>query len=96
MDREELQRMNLASSRQPAHGHPSVVQWNRIASPRDLRSHPADDEVLTLYNEHEGGAALDGRKVRERERDGNQRTGAESQSNLASHTIPDIVLGVLP
>jgi len=96
MDREELQRTDLASLRQPALGHPSIVQRDHVAASGNLRRHPADDEILSVDDEHQGGAAFDGRKVGERERDRDQRARAESQSILASHAVPHVVLRVLP
>ncbi len=63
MDREQLQRTDLASLRQPTLGHLSIVQRNRIAASGNLRRHPADDEILAVDYEHEGRAAFDGRKV---------------------------------
>src|SRR5881296_1251651 len=96
MDREELHGTDLASPRQPTLGHLAIVQRNRIAASGNLRSHAADDEILAVDDEHEGGTTFDGGKVGERERDGDQGARAESQSNLASHAVPDIVLRVLP
>jgi len=96
MNREQLERTDLASLRQPTLGHRSIVQRNRIAASGDLRSHPADDEILAVDDEHEGGAAFDGGKVGERERDRDQRAWAESQSNPASHAVPHVVFRVLP
>ena len=96
MDREQLHGTDLASLRQPTLCHLSIVQRNRIAASGNLRSHPADDEILAVDDEHEGGAAFDGGKVGERERDRDQRARAESQSNLASHAVPHVVFGVLP
>src|SRR5881296_1255038 len=96
MDREELHGTDLASPRQPTLGHLAIVQRNRIAASGNLRSHAADDEILAVDDEHEGGTTFDGEKVGERERDGDQGARAESQSNLASHAVPDIVLRVLP
>src|SRR3989449_8617040 len=65
MNREELQRTDLASLGQPTLCHLSIVQRNRIAASGNLRSHPADDEILAVDDEHEGGAAFDGGKVGE-------------------------------
>jgi len=96
MDREQLDRTDLASLRQPTLRHLSIVQRNRIAASGNLRSHPADDEILAVDDEHEGGAAFDGGTVGERERDRDQRARTESQSNLASHAVPHVVFGVLP
>ncbi len=96
MNREQLQGTDLASLRQPALGHLSIVQWNRIATPGNLRSHTANDEILAVDDEHEGGTSFDGGKVCERERDGHQRSRAEGQSSLASHAVPHIVIRVLP
>src|SRR2546422_6259250 len=87
MDREHLHGTDLASLRQPTLCHLSIVQRNRIAASGNLRSHPADDEILAVDDEHEGGAALDGGKVGERERDRDQRARAESKPNLASHAV---------
>src|SRR5437899_9142611 len=96
MDREHLHGTDLASLRQPTLCHLSIVQRNRIAASGNLRSHPADDEILAVDDEHEGGAAFDGGKVGERERDRDQRARAESQSNLASHAVPHVVFRGLP
>jgi len=67
MDREEFQRTNLALLRQPALGHLTIVQRNRVATPGNLRSHPADDEIFAVDDEHKGRAAFDSGKVCERE-----------------------------
>jgi len=96
MDREEFQRTNFARLRQPTLGHLTIVQRNRVATSGNLRSHPADDEILAVDDEHEGRAAFDGGEVCERERDRDQRARPESHSNLASHAVPDIVLCILP
>src|SRR2546422_11002085 len=88
MDREELHGTDLASPRQPTLGHLAIVQWNGIAASGNLRSHAADDEILAVDDEHEGGTTFDGGKVGERERDGDQGARVESQSNLASTRRP--------
>src|SRR5438132_1503447 len=94
MDREELQRTNLALLRQPALGHMAITQRNRIATPGNLRSHPADDEISAVHDEHEGRAAFDGGKVCEGERDRDQasRDGEPIEPRLTRgprHRPPD-------
>lgn len=96
MDREELQRPNLASRWQPTCSHPSLVQWHCITAFGDLGGHRADHEILAVDDEHEGGAAFDRRQVREGESDGNQGTWAQSDRDPPSHVVPDVVLGVSP
>src|SRR3989441_6459886 len=96
MDREQLHGTDLASLRQPPLRHLSIGQRNRTAASENLRSPPADDEILAGDDEHEGGAAFDGGKVGEGERARDKRARAESQSTPASDAIPHVVFRVLP
>ena len=72
MNCEELQRSNLALRWQPTFGHAAMVERNGIAASGDLGSHAANDEVLTLNDEDEGGPSFDRGEVRQGERNRDQ------------------------